>query len=669
MTKLPALLHRFTSSDRWLALSLTVLGLLTRLPYFMQIPYFEDETLEALYALKVYPGGQFVASTWDNYLGPQSAYLVALGYRLFGLDPIVPRALVVIMGALTVGLTYLLARTLGLNKFGSFVAALILLANPFHILINSHIAWSNSMLAFYITTTLLSMALAIKRDQPRWLLLTGLLGGLALQAHPSLLIMLPGILLWSLIESNGRQFMRTRWPYIGALIAALVYSVVIINNLQVSLYGVAEAQARSYIWQTNPTLSTTIENFGRLTLQLFRIISGQLEGPEDFSVLIGLPLIYAAWLIAALIYTARKRLWLPLVIVASVWIIMPVLSNHYGTIITTRLTNHLTPLIAIMLAFAAEASIRLVTQRRLKLVASIVLIAAALYPIVPLIGYYQARVAAGKTNDEFFGLNDQIKAIDQNSPVYLSTSLSDLRLGGSGNVGYVFDYFLGLDQIPHETLPPTQILERLVTQSQRVLLILNVHDLDLIGQYVQPALQPFDAAQARGYGLYVVEANTAVHKPDFVFASQNNLAKPPQHFVYANFENKFDLWGFDVEDKDYHAGDVVQVIVYWRPRQPMQFVYTGFAHLLGNTNPTSGNSVWAQDDHDLGRGLYRTLVWLPGEVIQEQYALTIPLNTPEGAYVIEVGAYDPLQVRLKVFDNNGNVLDDKVVLGEVKVTK
>jgi 4-amino-4-deoxy-L-arabinose transferase-like glycosyltransferase len=667
--KLSTLLQRFTSSDRWLALSLTVFGLLARLPYFMHIPYFEDETLEGLFALKVYPGGQWIVNSWDNYLGPQFPYMMALGYRLFGLDPIIPRAIVLIFGALTVGLTYLLARTLGLNKFGGFLAALIVLANPFHILINSHIAWSNSMLAFYVTAMLLTAALAIKRDQPRWLLLTGLLSGLALQAHPSLLITLPGIVVWFLIEPNGRKFMHTRWPYLGLLIAALVYGVVIINNLQVSLYGVAEAQARSYIWQTNPTLSTTIENFGRFTLQLFRVLSGQLEGPEEFRALIGLPLIYAVWLIAALIYAVRKRLWLPLIIVASVWIIMPVFSNHYGTLITTRLTNHLTPLIAIMLAFAGAALIRSISSRRLIVAASIGLIALAIYPIVPLINYYQARVSTGRTNAEFFVMNDQIKSIDLGAKVYLSTTLSELRLGGSGNVGYVFDYFLGLDQILHETLPPAQILERLVTQPDRVLLILNVRDLDLLRPYIPLTLQPFDAAQARGYGLYVVEANASVHKPDFVFASQDNLPKPPQHFVYANFEGKIDLWGFDVEDKDYKPGDAIQVTVYWRTRQPMQFVYTGFAHLLGGLNPASGNPVWAQDDHELGRGLYRTLVWQTGEVIAEQYLLKVPADTPEGSYSIEVGAYDPVQVRLKIIDDNGQVLDDKVILGEVKVIR
>jgi hypothetical protein len=34
------------------------------------IPYFEDETLEVIMALKAWPGGQLIAVGWDNYLSP-----------------------------------------------------------------------------------------------------------------------------------------------------------------------------------------------------------------------------------------------------------------------------------------------------------------------------------------------------------------------------------------------------------------------------------------------------------------------------------------------------------------------------------------------------------------------------------------------------------------------
>ncbi len=677
MTKLSSIIQRVTSSDRWIVLGLIVIGLLARLPYLMQVPYFEDETLEALVALKVYPGGQLIATGWDNYIGPLYSYLVALGYAIFGLNPIVPRALVMIMGALTVGLTYLLARTVGLNKLGSFIAALLLLTSPHHILINSHVAWSNSMLGFFTTALLLTLVLAIKRSQPRWLLASGLLVGLSLQAHPVFMIMLPGILIWFLIEPQGRRFMRTRWPYLGALLALIVYGVVIVHNLQASLYGVAEAQARTYIWQTNPTISTYIENFGRLVLQLFRVAGGQLDGPENPIVLLGPALIFVVWLIAAAIYSIRAKLKMPLIVVGAMVLIMPYISNHYGTIVTTRLTNHFTPLIAIMMGAAGAALVRWIAQRRssvtvvrrLSFAAASVLILVSIYPIAPLVNYYQARVVDGKTNAEFFALNDHITSIDSGAAVYLSSSLSDLRLGGSGNVGYVYDYFLSLDQLPHETLPPARILERLSTQSDRSLLILNLHDLDLLGQYIPLTPQPLDAARARGYDLYVVEANASVLKPEFIFESDAALPQQPRHILNANFENKIDLWGFDLQSGTFQPGDVIQVTVYWRARQPMQFVYTGFAHLLGGINPTSGNPVWAQDDHELGRGLYRTIVWRAGEVIEEQYTLTIPADAPAGTYSIEVGVYDPVQTRLKVFDATNTAVDDKMVLGEAKVVR
>jgi hypothetical protein len=644
--------------------------LLPRLPYLMLVPYFEDETVEALVALKVYPGGQFVAYGMDNYIGPLYTDLVALGYYLTHFDPAVPRALIVILNALMIGLTYVLARVLGLGRFASGLAALLLLTSPHHILINSHIAWSNSMIGFFTTAMLITLALAVKKNQPRWLLASGVLAGLAMHAHPVSAIMLFAVVVWFVLDRDARRFLKTKWPYLGVLLALAAESIVIINNLQTGFYGVAEAQSRAYIWQLSPTLETYLSNFGRLSLQLFRVAGGQLEGPEEFSVLIGLPLIFVAWLLIGVGYALRWRMKMPLIVVGVMIVVMPFVSNHYGTIITSRLTNHFTPLIAIMMAAAAQAIVVHQRKRSLQLVAAMAFGIATLYPLIPLIDYYQQRVAQGRTNAEFFPFAAAIRADSNGAPIYLSTTLSELRLGGSGNVGYVMDYLLGLDQLPHTTLSPAHILEYLIAQPGRALLVLNAQDVETLKPFVPMTMvttEANDAARKRGYGLYLVAADARITRPDFVYAS--GAAPSPQHLIHANFENRIELVGIDLASTEYRLGSVIRLKVYWRALDRMNYVYTGFAHLIGSLNPATGNPVWGQDDHELGRGLYRTLIWQPGEVIAEEYVIPISADVPAGSYQLEVGAYDPNLMRLKHVNSTGNVIDDKVIVGEVEVAR
>ena len=78
----------------------------------------------------------------DPYVGPLFSYLIAVCLRIFGASPVAPRIVVMVMGALTVGLTYLLARALGLRWPWAALAGLLMAANPHHILINSHYAGS-----------------------------------------------------------------------------------------------------------------------------------------------------------------------------------------------------------------------------------------------------------------------------------------------------------------------------------------------------------------------------------------------------------------------------------------------------------------------------------------------------------------------------------------------
>lgn len=661
--------------EGWLFLILSVGALLIRLPYLALIPYFEDETLETIIALKVWPGGQLILVGWDNYIGPLFHYLLAFLFWLIAPDPVLPRLVVAITGALTVGATYGLARTLKLDRLGAAIAALLVLTNPAHILINSHIGWSNCAASLFTTLLLWALALAVKRRQMRWFIAAGVLAGASMQFHPVSILILIGVGVWFLGDGEARQFLRTRRPYVAAILALVCYANVIVSNVQSGLYGVAEAQSRSYIWQLSPSVGDYLQNVGRLTLQLLRVAAGELSDVETWNALLGWPLIYAAWLIAGVVAALRARLKLALWVVGALIVCMPLVSNHYGTLVTTRLTNQFTPLIAMMMGAAATAAVtwikRRSTMRTAYSAAAMACVLGALFPLIPLFGYYQQRVEQGRTNAEFYPFTEAIQSRAGGAPVYLSETVSRLRLGGSGNVNYVLDYMLSLAQLPHTQLPPAQILERLIAQPGRALLVLHTDDLDLLGRFipVERVTTPVeDAISKRGYGLYEVPTTARAAKPDFVYAP-NVSARQPQHIVNADFEHKIELWGYDVAASDYRAGERLRVTVYWRVLDRLEYVYTGFAHLIGSINPATGNPLWGQDDHELGRGLYRTLIWQPGEVIAEEYVIPIDPSAPAGSYTLAVGAYDPNQVRLKVVDQADRVVDDKAVIAEVTIVR
>jgi hypothetical protein len=121
--------------------------------------------------------------------------------------------------------------------------------------------------------------------------------------------------------------------------------------------------------------------------------------------------------------------------------------------------------------------------------------------------------------------------------------------------------------------------------------------------------------------------------------------------------------GYEVRPDRASPGSEVVVNIHWQAQARLPEAYIGFVHLIG----PDGKLV-AQDDHELGRGYYRTLVWQPGEVIREKYTLTLPPNMRAGDYMLRVGAYSfPSFQRLKVVSGNVPAQDDIITLGTLRV--
>src|SRR3712207_4135526 len=105
-----------------------IAALAVRLPYLWEIPRFTDETREAVIGLRLARGQAFPLTNVDPYIGALWNYLLAIVFWLGGPSIYSPRALVFVLGALTVVPTYLLGRSLGGPTVGLLAATLLALS-------------------------------------------------------------------------------------------------------------------------------------------------------------------------------------------------------------------------------------------------------------------------------------------------------------------------------------------------------------------------------------------------------------------------------------------------------------------------------------------------------------------------------------------------------------
>ena len=83
-------------------------------------------------------------------------------------------------------------------------------------------------------------------------------------------------------------------------------------------------------------------------------------------------------------------------------------------------------------------------------------------------------------------------------------------------------------------------------------------------------------------------------------------------------------------------GEAVRLTLVWRCLREMETSYTVFTHLLDE-----GQQIRGQQDNPPVGGRYPTTLWVPGEVIVDEYAIAVRPGAPPGSYLVEVGLYDP----------------------------
>jgi hypothetical protein len=104
----------------------------------------------------------------------------------------------------------------------------------------------------------------------------------------------------------------------------------------------------------------------------------------------------------------------------------------------------------------------------------------------------------------------------------------------------------------------------------------------------------------------------------------------------AVFANGVALLGAAVASSDPDPGDWVRFTLYWRAVRAVPADYTVFTQLLG-----PDGRVWGQHDNPPVGGWYPTSLWLPEEVVTDDYAVRIDPAAAPGDFRLIVGMYDP----------------------------
>jgi 4-amino-4-deoxy-L-arabinose transferase-like glycosyltransferase len=151
--------------------------------------------------------------------------LVPLLTRITGIVGVSPTAVRVVPALVNGAVVVMAARLAGLfgaARFGQVLAALATACAPI-VIGATHVGNTTPLDLLAWTTVLLCVATALLRHRPRWWLGAGAAAGIGLENNSLMLMLLAGLGLGILI-TQYRSVLRTRWPWLGAGIAAIIWA-------------------------------------------------------------------------------------------------------------------------------------------------------------------------------------------------------------------------------------------------------------------------------------------------------------------------------------------------------------------------------------------------------------------------------------------------------------
>ncbi len=169
------------------------------------------------------------AGYWDH--PPLIAYVIRLGTLLFGDSEFGVRFVPLLLSVAATWAIWRAAAIILKSEYAGALAALLYnltLMVGIKALVATPDAPSMTAAAFF----LFALAKLVDTDKGYWWLAAGVAGGFALLSKYTALFLGAGALVWLLMASDQRHWLRSHWPYLGALLAILMFTPVVLWNAE-----------------------------------------------------------------------------------------------------------------------------------------------------------------------------------------------------------------------------------------------------------------------------------------------------------------------------------------------------------------------------------------------------------------------------------------------------
>ena len=169
------------------------------------------------------------AGYWDH--PPLIAYVIRLGTLFFGDSEFGVRFIPLLLSIAASWAVWRAAAITLKNDYAGAVAALLYnltLMVGAEALVATPDALSMTASAF----VLIALAKVVDTDKGYWWLIAGAAGGFALLSKYTALFLGVGVLVWLICAKDQRYWLRSFWPYLGAAIALVIFSPVLMWNAE-----------------------------------------------------------------------------------------------------------------------------------------------------------------------------------------------------------------------------------------------------------------------------------------------------------------------------------------------------------------------------------------------------------------------------------------------------
>ncbi len=518
-------------------------------------------------------------------------------------------------------------------------------ATLFSALTTSRSGWHSISTALFSALSLAALLRARRTHARRWFVVAGVFVGLAQYAYPSarfipVLVALIGMA--DVFTSRGAR-RRVLIDYALLIVAAaIVFAPLGIFFIQQPEWLFVRAQQ---VTEETNLLRNALDTFGAFFLR------GDLDGLHNLS---GRPLldpILAVFALLGVIATVRRRSVGVIALTALIVLTLPALLTTPAPL--TRRWTGVWPIVSLLIAAGVIVSARAIIdrwpkERRLVPIGYAALLGASAF--IAVSDYFGPYVS----NPQLFWAYDsgitQVANYVKGQPetaVFLTPydkfyEVIDLTVGEAPRAEPIQSYNgLACALLPERT---TRSTEWVVVDEK------DQHTLPLMQKLFPRAQIVWTLSSPVGpYAKALrVPADQTVQ---LTLARQNS----------AIFGAQIELIGFEVTPQ-VKAGETARVTLALKSIAPLDRVYSVYVHLRD-----ASGAIATQGDRVICDESLNPADWRPGDIVLQDFALTLPPDAAAGQYPVVVGLYDSTGARLPVGETSLPHTDDGVTLDKVEV--